>query len=226
MRERPILFSAPMVRAILDGRKTQTRRIIKWNGQLPEFCGPRGCQSDPTCWGWEDGEWGDWITLEKEEGQRLGWRDLNVANQAGDTLWVREGWRTLHKWNDLAPRHLPDDQDKIDYLADDGVRNPLWAWGKGRPSIHMPRWASRISLKVTNVKVERLQHISEADAEAEGPLKLRSGRYVSSAGEQYISGASHTAIEWFSGLWTSINGAASWESNPWVVAYSFERIKP
>ncbi len=214
--ERPILFSAPMVRAILDGRKTQTRRIIKLNGQLPEFCGPRGCQSDPTCWGWEDGEWGDWITLEKEEGQRLGWRDLNVANQAGDTLWVREGWRTLHKWNDLAPRHLPDDQDKIDYLADGGVRNPLWAWGKGRPSIHMPRWASRISLKVTGVKVERLQDISEADAEAEGAepiLEPPDG-----------GGAPH--VEGFQALWKSINGAQSWQANPWVAVYTFERVKP
>jgi hypothetical protein len=205
-----------MVHAIFEGRKTQTRRIIKWNGQLPEFCGPRGCQSDPTCWGWEDGEWGDWITLEKEEGQRLGWRDLNVANQAGDTLWVREGWRTLHKWNDLAPRHLPDDQDKIDYLADGGVRNPLWAWGKGRPSIYMPRWASRVSLKVTDVKVERLQHISEADAEAEGaepiPVPPDGG------------GAPH--VEGFQALWTSINGAQSWEANPWVAVYTFERIKP
>ncbi len=214
--ERPILFSAPMVRAILEGRKTQTRRIIKLNGQLPEFCGPRGCQSYPTCWGWEDGEWGDWITLEKDEGQRLGWRDLNVANQAGDTLWVREGWRTLHKWNDLAPRHLPDDQDKIDYLADGEARNPLWAWGKGRPSIHMPRWASRISLKVTDVKVERLQHISEADAEAEGAEPI----LVPPDG----GGAPH--VEGFQALWTSINGAQSWQANPWVAVYTFERVKP
>jgi hypothetical protein len=223
MRERPILFSAPMVRAILEGRKTQTRRIIKLNGQLPEFCGPRGCQSDPTCWGWEDGEWGDWITLEKEEGQRLGWRDLNAANQAGDTLWVREGWRTLQKWNDLAPRHLPDDQDKIDYLADGGVRNPLWAWGKGRPSIHMPRWASRISLKVTGVTVERLQDISRQDAMAEGVQCST----CDAMGQSACSGRGcFASIQAFQDLWTSINGAASWEANPWVVAYSFERINP
>lgn len=221
--ERPILFSAPMVRAILDGRKTQTRRIIKWNGQLPEFCGPRGCQSDPTCWGWEDGEWGDWITLEKEEGQRLGWRDLNVANQVGDMLWVREAFSHNAEgvWTVEQARMVG--AGGVAYRATDPREHQKGMWW---PSIHMPREFSRISLKITGVKVERLQDISEADAIAEGAHKLRSGRFVTSAGEQYLSGASHTAIEWFSGLWTSINGAASWQANPWVAVYTFERVKP
>ena len=89
----------------------------------------------------------------------------------------------------------------------------------------MPRWASRISLRVTGVKVERLQDISEDDAIAEGALRLKSGRYVTNKGEQYAGLATHCARDWFCDLWTSINGQASWDANPWVVAYSFERVK-
>jgi hypothetical protein len=214
-----------MVRAILEGRKTQTRRLLKpWAGYQAEWLTMDTLHKAPTCYliqanghlgaQMQHPEAGRTVDGVKVDAMSpLTW--VRLPYQAGDTLWVREGWRTLHKWNDLAPRHLPDDQDKIDYLADGGVRNPLWAWGKGRPSIHMPRWASRISLKVTDVKVERLQHISEADAEAEGAEPI----LVPPDG----GGAPH--VEGFQALWTSINGAESWQSNPWVAVYTFERIK-
>lgn len=192
MTDKPILYNAPMVRAILDGSKTQTRRVLK-------------VQPDMNC-------------LKLPVGSS-GWSHyfaLNVPLAVGDTLWVKETWRTLQKWDDDPPRLLMDDQDKVDYAADGFPRNPLWAWGKTRVSIFMPRWASRISLRVTGVKVERLQDISEADAKAEGwngPL-TELGYPVAKP------------VQWFSSLWESINGPGSWDANPWVVAYTFERIEP
>jgi len=163
MTERPILFSAPMVRAILDGSKTQTRRVWKM---------PRGCDECRRPYG-----------------------------QPGDRLWVRETWRSY--------------PDGIVYRADyrdtdfaDAVHAP---W---RASIHMPRSASRIELEVTGLRVERLQDISEADANAEGvkhSLHLPGGRF---------------ARENFAHLWWTIHGDESWEANPWVWVVSFVRVKP
>jgi hypothetical protein len=101
----------------------------------------------------------------------------------------------------------------VAYRATDPREHQKGMWW---PSIHMPREFSRISLKITNVKVERLQHISEADAEAEGAEPI----LVPPDG----GGAPH--VEGFQALWTSINGAASWEANPWVAVYTFERVKP
>jgi hypothetical protein len=218
-----------MVLAILKGRKTQTRRkapirelnilqhpgdMITWSVSFLKAV--KGVLSNHS-----GGKFSDL------QARSIIASQFNPYGKPGDTLWVREGWRTLQKWNDLAPRHLPDDQDKIDYLADGGGRNPLWAWGKGRPSIHMPRWASRISLKVTDVKVERLQHISEADAIAEG-VDLERYVRVSDSGGVHASGEAEPTepLAEFQALWTSINGAESWQANPWVAVYTFERIKP
>ena len=97
-------------------------------------------------------------------------------------------------------------------------------WSKPKPSIHMPRWASRITLKVTGVKIERLRDIGEEDAKAEGIRETLGGWW--SAVENYPPLAANSPIGAFYCLWTSINGAASWEANPWVAAISFERIKP
>ncbi len=183
MADKPILFSGPMVRALLEGRKTQTRRVIKLNGRPPEYCGPRGCMDDPTCWGWDDPDHGDWVTLEKERGQRLGWRDLRVSYAPGDLLWVREAWNIAFA-SDLTPGEAIERTaeecatsnrgfacacgDGVVYRATGAQQHPDHGKARWRPSIHMPRWASRLTLIVTDVRVQRLQEISHDDAVAEG----------------------------------------------------------
>ena len=182
MKERPIIFSAPMVRALLAGTKTQTRRIVKAR----------------------DLEWMD---------VHQGLREPDNAERCpygkpgGDRLYVREAWAAPHAYDHLPPRLIPQDA-RIHYAATEDRGGLLW-----RPSIHMPRWASRITLEVTGVRVERLQGISEADAIAEGArnsLHLPGGRF---------------ARENFEHLWWTIHGDGSWESNPWVWVVEFKAIE-
>src|SRR5690349_14568974 len=132
MKERPILFSAPMVRAIVDGSETQTRRVVK-----PQL---------PPCYGILGGgtQWADPIT---------GKRVRCPYGQPGDRLWVRETWTTRKGLDQVPPREISKSQS-IGYIAD--IADAPWE-GRIRPSIHMPRWASRITLEITGVRVERLQ---------------------------------------------------------------------
>lgn len=193
MADRPIIFSAPMVRALLDGRKTQTRRVakIKWeDGANPDFSGWRSEQVGPSHW------------------QIIGGMGVgaNIATPyaPGDRLYVREA----HK---LIDRHC-------DYRADwPEATQHLFRW---RPSIHMPRWASRLTLTVTDVRVQRLQEISEADAVAEGLETQPSPLGISS---YYCFGqiAYSRAKPAFSALWNSLHGPGAWDANPWVVALTF-----
>jgi len=183
MVDRPIIFSGPMVRALLEGRKTQTRRIIK--PQPDQECVP------PP-----------------------GWPPVRIA--VGDSLWVRENWR---------PVHSGDPSRGARYMADlSGPDQTKW-----KPSIHMPRWASRLTLVVTGVKVERLQDISEEDAIAEG-IEDVTGEVASSDKslrfwKRYRDGGWNSYVDSpigsYASLWTEINGPGSWEANPWVVAVSF-----
>lgn len=216
MKERPILFSAPMVRAILDGAKTQTRRAAK----LPHH-NPLG-QWEPTTIG-DDGVRDARGAPVKKQGAiwhtRTGDSLLCPYGQPGDRLWVREtclGW-----WNtaDGSFSHAAA------YKADGYELEPGERW---IPSIHMPRKASRILLEVTGVRIERLQEISEVDAWAEGieacdgmldDLKIieaanRMGFCIEDARATYAA------------LWDNINGAGSWEANPWVWVVEFRRITP
>ena len=215
MTERPILFSAPMVRAILEGRKTQTRRIIK--PQPPSEVTSAGViatsrEGQTDNWTWLTGDPEDCDTWETAG-------DFKTRFAPGDELWVREAFS--YSWavkDDPERRHLMP----CWYWADG---NPTHGdWSKPKPSIHMPRWASRITLKVTGVKIERLRDIGEEDAKAEGIRETLGGWW--SAVENYPPLAANSPIGAFYCLWTSINGAASWEANPWVAAISFERIKP
>lgn len=194
MTERPILFSAPMITAILSGDKTQTRRVLKdqdtWNGV------------------------GEGI-LRRHPRQTAGTPVLT-----GDRLWVREAWQTHCDMDHVQPRDLP---------ASAAVQYPAtydhWA-SRRRASIHMPRWASRITLSVTDVRVQRLQDISEEDAKAEGAPRLsRMLPNLQIVGVPYRDS--------FQGLWEEINGRGAWEANPWVYAITFsveqnrsERIEP
>lgn len=206
MKERPILFSGEMVRAILDGRKTQTRRVARI---------PRGYEE----WTPEAGSDGTLVL----RGQGIStWVDCPYG-VPGDRLWARETWRE----RGTTGIHIAGEQDAewLEYRADGDVDGPSW-----RPSIHMPKWASRITLEVTGVRVERVQDISEEDAIAEGiQVEDRSfGRawrnYDSRMPSEWFT--HHTASFW--SLWDSINAKRgySWESNPPVWVVEFRRVTP
>lgn len=192
MADKPIPFSAPMVRATLDDLKEQTRRILKPQPQ---------CFQDPPgfSWGKYSGLWpDDWFGYGNEI-------DGALPYAPGDRLWVREAWRTEARFDHLPPRDVPHDA-LVSYEADydqepnDGCR------GRYRHARFMPRWASRITLEVTDVRVQRLGEISHDDAVAEGV-----GIYPHSMSAQ----------KRFREIWEGIHGPGAWEANPWVVAVSF-----
>ena len=216
IKERPILFSAPMVRAILEGRKTVTRREVK--PQPPEGHKWRGWVVDSTC-SREIGtaSWGDGTGAL----QRNSVYARCPYGKPGDRLWVRETWSADAQVDSIAPRDLSHGEP-IHYAADGAVRqtgcsmiNP----GKGRTSIHMPRWASRILLEITDVRVERLQDISRADIWAEGlqcPPELASDDVSPNYRDWYPAA--------WRELWESTGGA--WNANPWVWVVEFKRVTP
>lgn len=211
MTSRPILFSAPMVRAILDGSKSQTRRIVKpqpFTGTLTE------------------GE--SWTTEHAFKNDRARYT-LSPYGQPGDQLWVRETWGSLDADHTAACKsegyRKPSDGDRVVYRADPASD---YQWGSGkssqgsfmwRPSIHMPRWASRIALEITGIRVERLQDISESDAESEGITWHRCGCQDGCARCD-----DRTPKEVFRSLWESINGPGSWDANPFVWVVEFRRL--
>ena len=212
MRERPILFSGPMVRAILSGQKTQTRRIIK------QATGPSLSVNMDDETGAAELSWlyGDGPGYEVHEAIK---RVVCPYGRPGDRLWVRETWA-----DDVEAQWEPqkrgtfyradDDSDaiKADCL-DCGIP---FAW---RPSIHMPRWRSRILLEITGVRVQRLQDINEADAQAEGcALECMTPTGDDSGSAIYGPGG-------FLALWESINGPGSWNANPWVWVVEFRRVE-
>lgn len=198
-KERPILFSDQMVRAILDGRKTQTRRVIKGRG----------------LWSIEDADDYSnrkWPGFEDEYGT---WCDMPCPYGAvGDRLWVRETW--LCVTGEPGPI-------TCSYRADHGKTEFAGLW---KPSIHMPRWASRITLEITGVRVERLNEISHHDAMQEGliewtdPPRVSSLHYGLSCADVWETNAPAA----FKRLWESINGAGSWALNPWVWVVEFKRV--
>lgn len=192
MKERPILFSGPMARAILDGTKTQTRRIVKPFPPEAVSSFYRPFATEPNNW---HGYGGDAIRW---------YGSCPYGQPGGDRLYVRETWAASHAYDHLPP-HLIPRSARIHYAATEERGGLLW-----RPSIHMPRWASRITLEITDVRVERLQDISEADSIAEGvihnPLLATNSR------------------ESFMHLWGRINGPRSWDANPWVWAITFKRL--
>lgn len=205
MKSRPILFKDEMIRAILEGRKTQTRRVIK-----PQ---PLALTSDGLPFA---------QTADDERFGRLGKVIACPYGQSGDQLWVRE------TFTDEAGGIWPYLGEHISYRAD--PLQPLCE--RWTPSIHMPRWASRIALELTGVRVERLQNISEADAIAEGA----EGHYIENGWywRNYLLTDEDAAVspmftcpkESFRSLWESINGADSREANPWVWVIQFKRIHP
>ncbi|WP_170759927.1 hypothetical protein [Ruegeria lacuscaerulensis] len=219
MTDHPILFSGPMVRALLDGRKTQTRRILNPQPEMKE-----GANPEFTGWRAERVGKKQWALI---GGMGYGSNPFKVPYAVGDRLWVRETWRTLQKWDHLKPSLVMDDFDKIDFEATGYHRNPVWAWGKSRPSIFLPRWASRLSLTVTDVRVQLLRDISEEDAIAEG-----CSPFFDEADPQIMKGPNGTEHRMaplkgprdsFKNLWDGLNAdrGFGFEANPWVAAYTF-----
>jgi len=214
MKERPILFSAPMVRAILAGTKTQTRRVVKPQPgpyQWIEECVGGGwvviADGEPTCGS------GVWDTRERA----YQWQ-IKSPFARGDELWVRET-------HSLSTTMMLDQCVWVWYWADG---NPTHGdWTRPRPSIHMPRWASRILLEVTSVRVERLQDISDADAIAEGVERVVVGEGWRRYHDDEVVGLPPcaTARDSYRALWEQINGPGSWDANPWVWVVKFRRIE-
>lgn len=174
VKERPILFSAPMVRALLAGTKTQTRRIVKPQPFKPDPSRPSYFPFQPEDWVWSANSWSSTISNSPEG--PAGWAKHCPCGQPGDRLWVRETFQPLFA---DGMQHGDEGIDwgtgagyAVRYTATDKVVE--WVDGddevtsRCKPSIHMPRWASRLTLEITSVRVERLQSISEADAAAEG----------------------------------------------------------
>lgn len=198
MKERPILFSAPMVRALIAGTKTQTRRICK--AHVHE-AGASYRDSD----GWPlDGAL----------------RIRCPYGVPGDRLWVKETWRTTGdggRIDDWPPSRMQAHQ--VWYDAD-GHAPADECTGKTRVSIHMPRWASRIDLEVTSVRVERLQAIGKGDAIDEGIEKRGPGW----AWYDDLGSFTKDPLTSYRSLWESINGIDSWHANPWVWVIEFKRV--
>lgn len=204
MNEKPILFKADMVRAILDGRKTQTRRILKVQpDEYAVMAGPGTCE------------------LVHDSSEEM-FNSEQLACPYGhpcDRLWVRETWRHLDGGAvyDAAGGIVDSFEPETIYRA-----SKPNSYGPWRPSIHMPRWASRIQLEITGIRVERLQDISEEDAIAEG-IEVDECGHAIRKDDQVAWGSAKGA---YAELWESINGPGSWDVNPWVWVIEFRRIKP
>lgn len=230
MKERPIIFNAADVNAILSGRKTQTRRVMK---DQPEVIPPED----------ECGSPGYWIPC--HAARAMVRNDMMTTacpfGMRGDRLWVRESYRMPESLDRYSPRQVAELALESGYrkpwapiqLEADGVSTGKWNGfdtppmvtepGKLRPSLHMPRWASRITLEITGVRVERLNSISQEDAQAEG-FKL-SG-WVPSYSNPDNAGFDETLTPYdnFAEAWESIYGQRSWLLNPWVWVIEFKRI--
>jgi hypothetical protein len=218
MRERPIIFNADMVRAVLDGRKTQTRRIMRVQ---PEVIPKED----------EFGKPGFWIPFNAGK-TMLRNEDMYIAcpfGFKGDRLWVREAFRVHSRATDVATLVYKASEQQS--WTQQTHRVPIEKCNKPAvvdkwtPSIHMPRWASRITLEITGVRVERLQDISEQDAAAEGVppagglLPDYPGTYLTPKGDFA------TAEVAFQRLWQSIYGDDNWQANPWVWVIEFKRVE-
>ncbi len=212
-KERPILFSGPMVRALLAGRKTQTRRVVKQQPPAVAVDAGHLISGDPKTnglWWWLD-------STDLMDASTVGDEFRCPYGVPGDRLWVKETHATPNdqvviyraNWREDA---LARGMDNVP-VDDSAIR-----W---RPSIHMPRWASRLTLAITDVRVERLQDISVADAVTEGcdPVHMQPGGPTGDPGEGWLD-----YREGYRALWNAINGPDSWDANPWVWALTFEVV--
>lgn len=206
MVDRPILFSAPMVKALLAGRKTQTRRVVK---RTP--WGPHNYTAD-------DFRLAEGGVLQMQEIFGGEWRNVPLRFAKGDRLYVRETWAEV---GTSDPGLIITRADYPDCVPHGYENVPPADEIKWRVSIHMPRRASRLTLTVTDVRVQRLQDCSDDDAAAEGLQYLEDGP---GAGFWIVDGTdvcSDGSVEAYAQLWDEINGLGAWATNPWVVAVTF-----
>lgn len=229
MRERPIVFSGSMVRAILNGTKTQARPILKPQPRLGLLGNGQPIGNGQLVW-------------EPKKGKVIPFTDTCMFQvfdycpygTKNDRLWVRETWRPL-------TTHMSEcvDQNDIGYRASvtDDFEDGLFDW---KPSIHMPRWASRITLEITDIRVERVQSISEADAKAEGLTAFSKDGTTIKYGipdRDGLPGGDDDGWDWsrwcidprnaFADRWNSINAhrGYGWDSNPWTWVLEFKRVE-
>lgn len=231
MAERPMMFSAPMVRALLAGKKTVTRRPVTWRPKA--FAPPTTEPGDhPGAPAWEP-QGRHTVVHEHPDGAVCGAPVIRCPALAGDRIWARE------TWYDDSPGQ--QDPKAVEYRA----THRCFAWEAGcpcaddeghglwRPSVHMPRWAARILLDVVSVRVERLHAIDDADAEREGIRGWSKDRALWKYAPADDEGdgpcwpwvdCPRSARAAFERLWTEINGAESWAKNPWVWRIEFRRV--
>lgn len=220
-KEKPILFSGEMVRAILSGRKTQERRIVK-----PQFYWATSIVHNTCMELWEA-----WST--PDENGRFVSADIKCPYEVGTRLWVRETWGG--GWDDGLGGYSAICETVRQYERPDRVFYKADGWDESRGrypwrrSIHMPRWASRITLEITDIRVQRLQDTTRLDIAAEGwpcDERQRSGVDLALAlgDDEIIDDAS---IEWYANLWDSINTkpGTRWDDSPWVWCLSFRRVE-
>lgn len=219
MRERPILFSTPMVQAILAGKKTMTRRIVKWQpyheGESINF-NFSGISLGHYCTGVPES---GYVLYSRGGGGCWNQRTKPIHcpyGKPGDILWVREAW-SKDKNNEYVYRA------NYGTTEDDSFPPSMFKW---RPSIFMPREACRIKLRITDIRVERLQDISEDDAKAEGvsdPYDYQNPEYYE---QPHMRGLEINKSA-FAGLWDSLNvkRGYGWDTNPWVWVIEFERVE-
>jgi len=207
MKERPILFSGEMVKAVLDGRKTQTRRVIKFD---PDKMKVEGGQ----IWTLRRGEWWPWTST-----------TYSPYGQPGDWLWVRETWQ-IHRLKGPTGLEFPNILYRADSSTQLLIDKRVWQYVREkatwRPSIHMPRWASRITSEILSLRVERVQDISEEDIRAEG-LRFFSGGWLNHADDICYT----NPILAFHRLWDSIYAKRGygWNVNPWVWVIEFKKLE-
>ena len=227
MKERPILFSAPMVRAVIAGTKTQTRRVVK--PQPPSVEAVRSISgSDFSIFHAKvDGAFrvaGPVWAVRYAMGREPEW--LCPYGQPGERLCLLSSWATDKRFDGLRPKDLPIDGDdapaewgkSVFWTRWDGTEKPAWC-GKLRPGRFLPsslRWLMPLA-EVTGVRVERLHDITEEDARAEGVTPAPFCKAGRPAGQEHV--------ESFDGLWREINGVESWDANPWVWVVNFKRIE-
>lgn len=245
MKERPILFSGPMVRAILEGRKTVTRRVAKFK---PRQAGLNLSFSGLTAGNYCTGSMKSGFVLRSRGGPNGCWNDRTWPLHCpyglpGDRIWVRETFYAFGRWEiRYSQKRQRDEWHFIDMTHDTGrgyrfeapvgqhIKIPRSSvtpsWWR-RPSIHMPRHASRILLEITAVRIERLQAISEEQAVAEGVERPENIRDVDvwDGAERELFNAMNQPRDRFKRLWADINGTESWDANPWVWVVEFKRVE-
>ena len=232
--DRPIILNAAMVRAVLSGQKTQTRRPIK--PQPPTECSIHymlGAESwlsrdqqNPLSHYWE-AWWGESF-LNRPKGHLCGGHKVRSPfGQTGDRLWVRETWQHYQNSGQRAADFSEHQRFAANcfYRADESNPRTKPLSGKWRPSLLMPRWACRLVLPLVSVRVERVQDITEEDAKAEGVERISAGPGWECWMGYGPSSSCKTARDSFRSLWISIYGEASWDLNPWVWVAEWEEIE-